>query len=40
MGLVTHMTDYIATDYPSYGYVLILPKINDKWSDSLKSRFK
>jgi hypothetical protein len=31
------IADYIATDYPSYGYVLTLTKgFNDKWSGSLK----
>jgi hypothetical protein len=33
------IADYIATDYPSYGYVLTLTKgFNDKWSGSLKIR--
>jgi hypothetical protein len=32
------IADYIATDYPSYGYVLTLTGFNDKWSGFVENQ--
>jgi GTP-binding protein EngB required for normal cell division len=35
---VTNIADYIATDYPSYGYVDTNKGFNDKWSGFVENQ--